>query len=453
MSLGVGSVGPRVNGASAVSLCAVVTADSFSGAANNNRAISWILNSTTAGGYLAVHNGASAVVRVGGRSGNADSFQAANGTTVLAAGTEYRIGGVLDYANDKIRVYVNGVQEANLTVTFSNSAYTHGTASAVDAIGGDNIPSSNTNAQFDGRLSEICIWAGDIGDDGFAQLADCVSPALIRPNLIVDYLPLMGANSPERGWFGELSGTIAGTVAKADHPRIILPRGSRTRKLTTATGGGVSVTPAAASITITGTTPTVSTPTVCTPAAASVTITGTTPSVVLGTVLTPAAATITLTGTTPTVSTPVVCSPAAAAVTITGTTPTVTATTNVQVTPTPATITFTGTVPTVTGGQSATVAPAAATIAIAGTVPVVTVAEVSDDAGGPAPKTVGRRKPVTPKPATPKYRVFDTYSSKPTVQQSAQAVEQEQARVRKVANRRAAILAAVMAACEDDYLG
>lgn len=237
MSLGTGGLGSLLNGASAVSFSAIVTLDTITSGSNNNRVINWVINAATAGGYLAVHNGTSAVVRVGARSSVADGFQTANGTTVLSTGTEYQIGGVVDYANDRVRVYVNGAREANATVTFAATSYTHGTPTAVDSISGDNIPPSSTSPQVDGRISEVCIWSGDIGDDGFAQLGDRISAVLVRPNLIVDYLPLMGANSPERGWFGLLSGTITGTVAKADHPRIILPRGSRTRKLVTATGG------------------------------------------------------------------------------------------------------------------------------------------------------------------------------------------------------------------------
>jgi hypothetical protein len=114
-------------------------------------------------------------------------------------------------------------------------------------------------------------------------------------------------------------------------------------------GGGVTVEPAAASLTLTGAAPTVLTPRVVAPAAAS----------------------LTLTGAAPTVSTPRVVRPAAASLTLTGAAPTVTATANIRVQPAAASLTLTGAAPTVTGGQGLTVVPGAASLTLTGASPTV----------------------------------------------------------------------------------
>jgi hypothetical protein len=220
-------------------------------------------------------------------------------------------------------------------------------------------------------------------------------------------------------------------LANADGPpnlRYIARAPRRGRKAPGGGGSSVNVTPAALALTLTGHAPTILTPRTVTPGALALTLTGHAPTVLTPRTVTPGALGLTLTGHAPTVLTPITATPGTLALTWTGHVPTVTAGASVSVTPDPLALTWTGHAPTVTG----------------------TAPDTDTDAG---PVTAGAKGDRRHPPHQPTYRVFDTYSSKPSVQQSAQAVEQEQARVRKVANRRAAILAAVMAACEDDYLG
>lgn len=110
-----------------------------------------------------------------------------------------------------------------------------------------------------------------------------------------------------------------------------------------------------------------------TPAAATIAITGTAPSLVTTTVLTPAAATITVTGTAPklenTVSPPGG-SLTGALITITGTAPTLT----MSLVTTGATITITGGTPS-TAGENI-LSPAAATVTVTGTAPTLLVSIV-----------------------------------------------------------------------------
>lgn len=113
--------------------------------------------------------------------------------------------------------------------------------------------------------------------------------------------------------------------------------------------------------------------TTLTPSGASVTVTGTAPSLVTESVLTPAAAAITVTGTAPTLDvivTPPGGSLTGALITITGTAPTL----DVSLVTTGATITITGGTPSTAGESILT--PAAATITVTGTAPTLLVSIV-----------------------------------------------------------------------------
>lgn len=191
--------------------------------------------------------------------------------------------------------------------------------------------------------------------------------------------------------------------------------------------GSVNVTPTTVALVLTTYAPTVATPRVVTPTTAA----------------------LTLTTFAPTVSTPVNCTPSTAALTLTAYAPTVA--TPVNCTPTTRALALTAYAPTVVGNQSADVTPTTATLTLTAYAPTVTVSAVGEDDGSAGTIPHGKESRRGPQPNRPTYRVFDTYSSKSVAQQQAQAAEQEQIRVRKVANRRAAILAAVMAACEDEY--
>jgi hypothetical protein len=114
--------------------------------------------------------------------------------------------------------------------------------------------------------------------------------------------------------------------------------------------------------------------TTLTPAGASITVTGIAPSLVTTTVLTPAAATIAVTGTAPKLDiivTPPGGSLTGALITVTGSAPTLT----MSLVTTGATITITGGTPS-TAGESV-ITPAAAAITVTGTAPTLLVSMVS----------------------------------------------------------------------------
>lgn len=225
MTLGGNAIGPLVNGASAISMAAWGYADSFAAGTNENRIFSFEINGGSTGGTMAVGNSTGTFkLRPGGRSVSTDSFQNRNANTEVTTGAWHHFGGVLDFANDLITPYYEGVAENSGAATFNNTTYTHGTISSTDGIGkgvGDTI--LITDVQWDGRLAEVAVWAGDIGAAGYASLYKGFSPLLVRPDLLVNYWPLMGRYSPEIDLISGKNGTINGTIANDVHPRVIYP--------------------------------------------------------------------------------------------------------------------------------------------------------------------------------------------------------------------------------------
>jgi hypothetical protein len=225
ISLGINAVAPLLHGASAISFHCFVNFSSINAATNSDRPIAvYSLNGKTA---VMIATGATpSKLRIGGRSINTESFEATDGSTTLSTGVTYSCGGVLDFAGDAIRVYLDGIEEADTAVTFNSSTFVNSTPTIThDSLGGDF--QQGISAQIDGVCSEFAYWKGDIGTAGFESL-QAYSAELIRPDLLVMYVSMIGNNSPETDRVSGLTGTISGSVPKAVHPRIIMPysRGS-----------------------------------------------------------------------------------------------------------------------------------------------------------------------------------------------------------------------------------
>lgn len=233
MSLGANALGPLLNGAANISMHCWANFDSFNGSAGStgDDMLFVAINGGTAGVGFNIRRHASNgtdILSIGGRSVSTDTFRFQDGVTDINTGAWYSLGGVLQIGADNIRVYVNGVQDVSgISGTWANATYTNGTPTTVDGIGAAFSGSTpiSTARQADGRIAEVAIWNADIGTDGFAALAARISAALVRPDALVFYMPLLGFDSPERDHWGGKSGTITGTVAAADHHNIIYPAG------------------------------------------------------------------------------------------------------------------------------------------------------------------------------------------------------------------------------------
>jgi hypothetical protein len=212
-------VGPLIGSAAAVSFHCWAQFDVLGTGTFDNNLFSWGMGA----GLGAVNpciGGSPAKLRFGGRSQNADAFQQGVGSTTIATGTWYSCGGVLDFTNDKIRVYLNGFEEVNSTVTFGASNYTHTAASSGRDRIGANAGTISTANQVDGRITQLAFWNVDIGGEAFVSLAKGFNPLMFTKPLL--YFPLSGRQSPELDVMNGLVGTITGTMTAFDNPSMLI---------------------------------------------------------------------------------------------------------------------------------------------------------------------------------------------------------------------------------------
>lgn len=136
-----------------------------------------------------------------------------------SASTWAQIGVSYDYGsttNDP-EMYTNGTP-----VTETETATPAGTPLDSDAgidtsIGNESAGTRN----WAGRLAECGIWSVILDALEFAALGKGLCPLLIRPESLVFYSPVWGSASPEPNYMDAASGTLTGTVASGDHPKII----------------------------------------------------------------------------------------------------------------------------------------------------------------------------------------------------------------------------------------
>lgn len=222
-TIGVGVIGSMLNGAGAVSMHAIVQGDSFDTGENDNIILQVLVNGTNSSGAgLCIDGSAGSRVRAFGRSQSSDGYQARSGNTDIN-NAERVVGGVLDFANSQIRIYLEGAGDGSGAVSFGSSSYVQGSPSVADKIGRAGA-TVTTAGQFDGRISELAIWLTDIGATGFAQLGQRYSPLSVRPDALVAYWPLHGRSGSIIELINRKNATITGTLAAATHPRMIYPR-------------------------------------------------------------------------------------------------------------------------------------------------------------------------------------------------------------------------------------
>lgn len=245
MSLGVGTLGTAMNGAAFISAHCWVKADTFDTGATDNIICAGTTGAAS-GAFITLRVDGSVspkVLRGGGRSGSGDGLQARNATTEFTTGAWHSCGVALDFAGDVVTPYFNGVAENSGAVTFANSTYTDDATGRTngDAIGAGFTVPGVTTQQTDGLIAEVSFWFGSraLTAAEFVSLSKGCSAKLIAPALGRIHFPLMGNASPERDIFRGLSGTITGTVAKADHPRILQPSATIYPFVAPADGGAV----------------------------------------------------------------------------------------------------------------------------------------------------------------------------------------------------------------------
>ena len=224
ISMGTGTIGTILNGAAAVSFHANVNFTSFDAgdSATGDQFLYIPINGTSTGIVGCIDGsggGSNQKFKVGGRSQAADSFQARSGTTNLTTGVWYPLGGVIDYSADTITGYLSGAAENGGAATFGATSYTHGTPSTTDKLSN----AASTAQMLDGVLCEVGIWNVALTAGEMLALGKGFSPLLVRPSSLIFYMPLMGRVSPEPDRVRGNNGTVNGTLAQADHARVIYP--------------------------------------------------------------------------------------------------------------------------------------------------------------------------------------------------------------------------------------
>src|SRR5574343_153801 len=218
----INTVNTALNGAAAVTFAAWARfASTSSAAAADNRILHSYINGTAAGLVLNFDNNTSGWnvrIRGGCRAAAGDTTQQKTGDTNLSADTWYHVGAVFNVAADTITVYVNGAADGSASVTFTQSAYTAGTASAtyVDSIGGQFNGASLVSA-LTGRVADVAVWSADIGATGFARLAAGDRPNRVSPSSLRLFFPLYGISS-EQNVVGSGTLTAVSSPTASAHP-------------------------------------------------------------------------------------------------------------------------------------------------------------------------------------------------------------------------------------------
>lgn len=154
-------ISTAANGAAGVTVEAWVNLDSYPGASSRERIFTAAIDGTKSGISLSAYD--SDKIEIGGRSVTSDSFQ-----TVTASGpstgTWAHVLGVLDFANDLVKVYINGVLKATATATFANTTFTKGTPDSAEEEGWGALIRATPSHHLDGKICGGRIFKSALSD-------------------------------------------------------------------------------------------------------------------------------------------------------------------------------------------------------------------------------------------------------------------------------------------------
>lgn len=215
--LSVGDVSDIDITGTALTLAAWVQLDNVTGSAGQNLGIiaKWNNGGTTVCQYalVFVHDGTN--FKASGIVGDAAGIDQATGATAFPLDTWKHLAVVKNGTGaGGLRVFLDGVEDVSIT-----SAKTIQNTDRSLFMG--NLE-SNTRP-IDALIAEAGLWDASLSDAEVVSLARGFSPALVRPQSLKAHWPLLGNNSPETELRNGNNLTMTGTVAKASHPRIIVP--------------------------------------------------------------------------------------------------------------------------------------------------------------------------------------------------------------------------------------
>jgi hypothetical protein len=219
--LGIDTVGPFTDGMAAVSIAVRFYQ-------NNSPTDTERMVGICGGGGFLIHGlsiNSSNNVGVNGREALPGTFKSYFSTGTLNNTAWNTLGGVLDYANDDLYVYLNGTLESSLNVGWGVSNYTHSTSTRDDDTFGV-FDGDGFIHPADGNLAEVALWTTALGQADFDTYNLGYSPLFIKRESLLGYWHLFGRSSPESERINGLAGTVTGATWAA-HPRVIYPSKQR----------------------------------------------------------------------------------------------------------------------------------------------------------------------------------------------------------------------------------
>jgi len=172
MRFGFQTVGQAINGASAVTLTMWIRFEDngdLRGGEFDNSFFTSRVGSANSGasnivGYVRHDTGNNAKVEFGGRDQSGAAYQAGTNSTVLTAGAWHFVVGILDYANDKVQISIDGGTLQSFNVSFASSTYLNSTpaSSVYDAVGGG---ANVETYPFKGSVDELGIFTSALSQD------------------------------------------------------------------------------------------------------------------------------------------------------------------------------------------------------------------------------------------------------------------------------------------------
>jgi prepilin-type N-terminal cleavage/methylation domain-containing protein len=146
-------VGADLNGASGITFEAWIKNNDLPAASARRWIFGTRINGGTAGYEIGLYDVNKIIVA--GRSSTGDIWL--NKTAFFTTTDQWRhIVGILDFPNDKIKIYLDGVETANETVSFANAIYTRGAPAEEDRIG--NNPGMAADSYFNGLIDEVRVY-------------------------------------------------------------------------------------------------------------------------------------------------------------------------------------------------------------------------------------------------------------------------------------------------------
>ncbi len=118
-------------------------------------------------------NGSGANVFTGGRSTDTESLKSFVDTTHLTPGTWYHIASTIDYQNNKLQVYINGVLTSSTTIAFEQTTSAN-TASRNAALGSQDAGDGNF---LNGLLDEVRVYCRVLSAAEIQSLSSVVPAA------------------------------------------------------------------------------------------------------------------------------------------------------------------------------------------------------------------------------------------------------------------------------------